>query len=88
MSTSASQRAVGGLGNAASVVNSLLFNHTGDFGYCGVFGTGTNGPFTLPTASTLTADQVAALKKVSVSVQVVLNDASPGSAHALPGGGC
>jgi len=68
VSTSASQRAVAGLGNAASVVNSLLFNHTGEFGYYGTFGTGTNGPFTLPTAATLTADQIAAMKSVSVSI--------------------
>jgi enterochelin esterase-like enzyme len=68
VSSSASQRGVSGMGNAASVVNSLLFNHTAEFGYYGAFGIGANGPFTLPTAATLTADQVAALKKVSISI--------------------
>ena len=68
VSASASQRAVGGLGNAAAVVNSLLFDHTSLFGYYGAFGIGPNGPFTLPAATTLTASQIAALKSVSVSI--------------------
>jgi enterochelin esterase-like enzyme len=68
VSDSASQRAVGGLGNAAAVVNSLLFDHTAEFGYYGAFGIGPSGPFTLPTASALSTSQIAALKGVSVSI--------------------
>jgi enterochelin esterase-like enzyme len=68
VSASASQRAIGGLGNAASVVNSLLFDHTGEFGYYGAFGIGDNGPFTLPAAGALTSEQVTQLKSVSVAV--------------------
>jgi enterochelin esterase-like enzyme len=68
VSASPSERAVGGLGNAASVVNSLLFDHTSEFGSYGAFGIGDNGPFTLPTAASLTSAQVAALKTVNVAI--------------------
>jgi enterochelin esterase-like enzyme len=68
VSTAAAQRAIGGLGNAASVVNSLLFDHTSEFGSYGAWGIGDKGPFTLPTAASLTSAQVAALKTVSVSI--------------------
>jgi enterochelin esterase-like enzyme len=68
VSTSAAQRSIIGMGNAASVVNSLLFDHTTEFSSYGAFGNGTKGPFATPAAGTLTATQVAQLKKVSISV--------------------
>lgn len=68
VSTSGSQRAVGGLGFAGSVVNSLLFDHTNEFGYYGAFGFSETGPFGLPTAASLTPSQIAALKSVSILI--------------------
>lgn len=76
VATSAAQRAAGGLGYGASIVNSLLFDHTGEFGFYGAFAPGIKGPYTLPTAQTLTTDQVAALKRVSISIGGGLQDPS------------
>ena len=66
VSTSASQRAIGSLGNEGAIVNSMLFNHTSEFGYYGAFGFSEGEAFKLPAAADLTADQIAALKKASI----------------------
>jgi enterochelin esterase-like enzyme len=68
VSTSPSQRAIGGMGNMAAVVVSLLFNHTTEFGYYGAWGSGAPGPFTLPTAGSMTTTQIAAMQKVGISI--------------------
>jgi enterochelin esterase-like enzyme len=68
VSTSASQRALGSLGNAGSVVHQMLYNHTGEFGYYGAWAFSAGQAFTLPAAADLTAGQIAALRKVSILI--------------------
>jgi enterochelin esterase-like enzyme len=68
VSTSASQRALGSLGNAGSVVHQMLYNHTSEFGYYGAWAFSAGQAFTLPAAADLTADQIAALRKVSILI--------------------
>jgi enterochelin esterase-like enzyme len=68
VSTSAAQRAIGGLGYGASITNSFLFDHPGHFGSYGVMSPGINGDFTLPDAASLSAAQVAAMKDANIMV--------------------
>ncbi|MFT4082905.1 MAG: alpha/beta hydrolase-fold protein [Nocardioides sp.] len=74
VSTAASRRAVAGLGYGASVANALLFGHTDEFGSFGVFSPGIKGPYTLPT--TLSSDQVGALREANILVGGGLQDPS------------
>ncbi|BBA95591.1 putative esterase [Actinacidiphila reveromycinica] len=68
VSTSAGQRAIGGLGYGASITNSFLFDDPSVFAYYGVMSPGLNGDFTLPDAASLSAAQVAAMKKAGIMV--------------------
>ncbi|KAA9163987.1 hypothetical protein FPZ12_008140 [Amycolatopsis acidicola] len=62
VSTSPSDRAMAGLSQGSGIANSLLFNHTDEFAYYGSFSRGPS--FAVPTASALTAQQVAAIQRV------------------------
>lgn len=68
VSSSAAERAIGGLGYGASITNSFLFDDPAHFAYYGVMSPGINGDFTLPDAASLTAGQIAAMKKVGIMV--------------------
>jgi enterochelin esterase-like enzyme len=71
VSTDPSQRAYAGIGYSGNIANSLLFDHTGEFGYIGAmsFGVpGQNGNFDVPPASAITAQQAAALNKTGIFV--------------------
>ncbi|MFI9776768.1 alpha/beta hydrolase-fold protein [Streptomyces sp. NPDC051956] len=68
VSTSPSQRAVGGQGFGGSIAMSLLFQDTDRFGYYGILSPGVIAPFTVPDASDISATQVTAIKKAGVFV--------------------
>jgi enterochelin esterase-like enzyme len=68
VATSAKKRAFGGLSAGGQRANDLLFNHTAEFGAYSVMSTGGGVP------TSLTAAQVAALKKVQIQVGGGLQD--------------
>lgn len=62
VSTSPSERAMAGLSQGSGITNFLLFNRTDKFAYYGSFSRGPS--FGVPSAASLTAQQIAALKQV------------------------
>jgi hypothetical protein len=66
VSQEGSGRAIVSIGNEGAIVNSMLFNHTDQFGYYGAFGFSEKAAFTLPSVADLKGSQYDGLKNVSV----------------------
>jgi hypothetical protein len=68
VSTTSSERAFSGLSLGGAITNSLMPDHTSEFGYYGVMSAGLPCPTAGCTSVTLTPAQAAALKQVGIFV--------------------